>query len=590
MMMRSIPVLLFFTCLSLNAQTPDQAELEARFAKQMNGCRMVGAFTVDGSEEPPSEESYTISKVEKLEGDQWRFSAEMKFGLQSFTFPIAVNVRWAGDTPMIQVTDLAFPTGGRYTARVLIYGDRYAGTWSGGPRGGAMFGRVESLKKKGDDSAEGEGKEEASAPRPGVDWPGFRGIGAQGHSDGVALPESFDLESGENVLWKSAIKGMAHSSPAIWGDRIYLTNARRKAGDSELRVGLYGGIAPVKDEGEHDMELLCFNKKDGSLIWSRTVWSGEPEIMRHTKGSHAASSPATNGRYVLAWFASEGLYCYSSEGELVWKRDFGTLDSGYFMMAAAQWGFASSPVIHEDKVIVQVDIQGESFVAALDLATGKDIWKTMRDEVPTWGSPAVAAAKGQVILNGFKHMGGYDLETGEEIWRIGGGGDIPVPTPIVGDDLVYITNAHGRLSPILAVSLDAKGKHKLDPKDSEAIVWGYKRRGNYMQTPILYDGLFYCCNDLGALSCYDAKTGELYYRERLGSGGAGFTSSGVAGDGKLYFAQESGEVYSVRAGKIFEVIAVSPLGEEHMSSPAISEGVIYLRGRNHLFAIGAKSE
>ncbi|MCP5112749.1 MAG: PQQ-binding-like beta-propeller repeat protein, partial [bacterium] len=254
----------------------------------------------------------------------------------------------------------------------------------------------------------------------------------------------------------------------IWGDRIFLTTAvDLSGGKSRLKVGLYGDVRPVTDDGKQEWRVLCLDKKTGRILWQKTANSGTPIIKRHPKATHANSTAATNGAYVVAFFGSEGLYCYNLEGKLIWKKDLGTLDSGFFIAPDAQWGFASSPVIHEDMVIVQCDVQKDSFVAAFSITDGSQLWRTERDEVPGWSTPTVHGS--QVILNGFRHIGGYDARTGKSIWRFAGGGDIPTPTPVVAHDHVYITNSHGGKSPIYAVRLDASG----DLTPDNGITWSH---------------------------------------------------------------------------------------------------------------------
>jgi outer membrane protein assembly factor BamB len=257
------------------------------------------------------------------------------------------------------------------------------------------------------------------------------------------------------------------------------------------------------------------------------------------------------------------------------------------MVPDAQWGFSSSPVLYEDRVLVQCDVQGQSFLVALDANSGEEVWRTDRDEVPTWSTPTVDVREGrsQVICNGFKHIGGYDLKTGAELWKLVGGGDIPVPTPIVSHDLIFVTNSHGRMTPIYAIDAMAEGTLTFEEEVSEEIVWSSRRGGNYMPTPVAYGEEIYFCNDRGILTCRDIAGGDEHYRERLGGGGTGFTASGVAADGKVYFADEIGEVYVIAAGMDFEVLAVNELGEECMASPAISEGVLYYRCRQRIVAI-----
>ena len=417
-------------------------------------------------------------------------------------------------------------------------------------------------------------------------WPQFRGPGARGLAAGPAPPISWNVETGENIKWKTAIPGLAHSSPVIWGDRLFITSAVKEGGDDPLVVGLYGSIDPVLDDSEFDMRVYCLDRDTGEIVWEKTAITAVPKVKRHPKGSHAASSPATDGEHVVAFFGSEGLYCYDVDGNLKWSRDFGVLDSGYFAMPDAQWGFASSPIIHEDKVIVQCDVQGESFVAALDLATGEELWRTPRDEVPTWSTPTVDVREGraQVICNGWKEAAGYDVETGARLWHLEGGGDIPVPTPIVAHDLIYLTSAHGRERPIRAIRIAAEGDLAEDREGK--VAWEHLNRGNYMQTPIIVGDILYMCADAGILAAYDAKTGGEYYRERIGTGRTGFTASIVATNDHLYITAEDGSIHVHATGETLQPITVNHMGEECMATPAIVDGVIYYRTRRHVIAIG----
>jgi outer membrane protein assembly factor BamB len=283
------------------------------------------------------------------------------------------------------------------------------------------------------------------------------------------------------------------------------------------------------------------------------------------------------------------LYAYElKNGTLSWKKDLGILDAGFFRAPEAQWGFASSPVIYSDRVIVQADVQKNSFLAAFSLKHGKELWRTSRQDVPGWSTPAIHEVNGrtQVIVNGWKHIGAYDIETGKEVWRMTGGGDIPVPTPLVIDDLIFITNAHGGMAPIYAIRAGATGD--ITPAGdgpSAHMAWMHAREGAYMQTPLVYRGLMYNCRDNGVLSVYDPRTGDRHYQQRLADGRTGFTASPVAGDGKVYFTSEDGDVHVVKAGSTFELLGTNSIGEVSMATPAISEGRLYFRTRGHLVAI-----
>ncbi|MCP4251750.1 MAG: PQQ-binding-like beta-propeller repeat protein [bacterium] len=407
-------------------------------------------------------------------------------------------------------------------------------------------------------------------------------------ADDKPTPQEWDVASSRNVRWKTAIPGLGHSSPIIWGDRLFVTTAVGEKKDAYLRVGLYGESPDHEEKFDHEFRLYCLNAETGEVLWSRTAHKGVPQVKRHVKASHANCTPATDGRHVVVSFGSEGLYCYDFEGQLLWKQGLGYLDAGPEGYDDLQWGYASSPCLFDGRVIVQCDTRSQKFLAAFDVNTGRPVWRVERDDDPTFSSPNVHAGpdRTQVIVNGYKHMGGYDADTGRELWRLSGGGDVPVPTPVIADGLIYITNAHGGRSPIYAIKTSASGDVTLpdDADGNEHIAW-VKRAGSYMQTPLVYRGLLYACRDNGLLSCLDAKTGDKHYRARLSKKGQGFTASPVAAQGKVYFTSEMGEVHVVQAGPEFELLAVNPMGEVCMATPAIYDGRLYIRSQHHVFCI-----
>ena len=460
----------------------------------------------------------------------------------------------------------------------------------------------------------------AQVPRAGIDWPQFRGIRASGIGEGYATATTWDVTAGEGVRWKAEIAGLGHSSPVVWGPHLFVTTAVAAAADPELKVGLYGDVRSAADTGAQRYEVLCLDKGSGAVRWRTTAHEGVPETKRHPKATHANPTPATDGRHVVSFFGSEGLYCHDFEGRLLWKKDFGVLDSGFFMAPDAQWGFASSPVIHDGRVIVQVDVQKDGFLAALDVETGEEVWRVGRDDVPTWSTPTIwplaesggaptaaeateeagapagaapdgakASAQALVLVNGFRHIGAYDFATGREVWRMSGGGDIPVPTPIVAHGLAFITNAHGRMAPVYALRAEARGDVSLegDARSNAGVAWSVPRDGGYMQTPIVYGDLLYVGRDDGVLTVFDARTGEEKYKTRIGDGSTGFTSSPVAAEGKIYYTSEQGDVIVLKAGPEYVELARNELGEIHMATPAISEGVLFFRTKGHLIAIAA---
>jgi outer membrane protein assembly factor BamB len=430
----------------------------------------------------------------------------------------------------------------------------------------------------------------ADAPRPGSDWPQFRGISALGTAEGFRTPAEWNIAANKNVRWKARLPGLGLSSPVIWGNLLCVTTAVSGRKDSGIKAGLYGNVEPVNDDTSHEWRVACLDKRTGSIAWEHSTYTGVPRIKRHPKSTHANSTLATDGKHLVAFFGSEGLYGYNLKGKLLWKKDLGILDAGFFVAPQAQWETGSSPSIYDGVVIVQADVQKGSFLAAFDVATGRELWRSARNDVPTWSTPTVHNVDGQtqIVVNGMRHAGAYDFKTGKEIWRLSGGGDIPVPTPVVHDGLIYLTNAHGPAAPVYAIRANAKGDVSLvgGATRNHGVAWSQQRDGGYMCTPLVYRGLVYIVKFNGVLSAFDAITGERKFQERLARGAAAFTASPVASDGKVYLANEDGQVFVIKAGPTFELIAMNEMGAPVLATPAISEGRLYFRTSKELIAIG----
>ena len=431
----------------------------------------------------------------------------------------------------------------------------------------------------------------AGDAKPGVDWPQFRGIRATGVSEGFPLPTAWDVAKNQGIAWKTAIPGLGLSSPVVWGDLACVSTSISGQKDAGLKVGLYGDVRPVLDDTEHEWRIYCLDKKTGAVRWQQSVLKAVPKIKRHTKATHANSTLATDGERLIAFFGSEGLYAYDLKGKLLWKKDLGVLDGGWFTDPSAQWETGSSPILHDNVVVIQADVQKGSFLGAFDARTGKELWRVSRSDVPTWGTPTVHEVKGQtqLIVNGWRHMGAYDFKTGKEIWKLTGGGDIPVPTPVVQDGLIFITNAHGPKAPVYAIRETATGDITLaeGTTSNDGIAWTAPRDGGYMCTPLVYRGIVYIVKYNGVLSAYDAKTGEVKFQQRLAGGTSAFTSSPIAADGKVYLASEEGHVFVLKAGPTYEVLAENDMTESVLSTPAISEGALLYRTQSQVLSVRA---
>jgi outer membrane protein assembly factor BamB len=424
-------------------------------------------------------------------------------------------------------------------------------------------------------------------------WPSFRGPNASGVADGRTTPVKWSVATGESVVWKTAVPGVAVSSPIVWGDRVFVSTAVGGDASESIRTGLYGDVKPLDDRSPHSWRLLALDKRTGRVLWERVAHEGIPRTKRHPKSSQASPTPATDGRYVVVSFGSEGLYAYDVDGKLVWTRDLGVLNAGWFYDPDYEWGVGSSPIIWKNSVIVQCDIQKNSFIAAFDLATGQPLWRTPREEIPSWSTPTMFEADGhaEIVTQATNFTRGYDPATGRELWRLSGNSEIAIPTPVVGPGLVIVTNGYRGIQPIYAIKSGAAGDITLkgDETRSDAIAWSAKHGGPYIPTPVIYRDQLYVCQNNGVLAAYDIRSGERRYQERLGRGGS-FSASPVAADGKIYLTSEDGDVFVVRAGPAYELLATNSMGEIVMATPAISDGMLIVRGLKNVFALGSPRE
>jgi outer membrane protein assembly factor BamB len=427
-----------------------------------------------------------------------------------------------------------------------------------------------------------------SGPR---NWPAFRGDAADGNGDGQRAVTEWDVASGKNIKWKTPIPGIANSSPIVWGNRVFVTSAISKAGDKSFRTGLYGDVLPVNDLSEHEWKVYALDKASGKILWERTAFTGVPKTKRHTKATQANSTPVTNGTHLVAAFGPIGLLvAWDLNGKERWRADLGTLDSGWFFDPGVQWGHSSSPIIYRNSVIMQADMQKGSYLAAWDLNSGKQLWKTIRpDEISTWGTPTVvpgANGRDELVTNGTK-VRGYDPTTGKLLWTLGPNSEITIGTPVVGHGLVFVTGGYPPVRPVYAIRPGASGDISL-PKgadSSASIAWSNMTEGTYIPTPVIYGGYLYTLAINGIVTAYHPLTGQRAFRGRVGLGGA-FSASPVAADGRLYVASEDGEVYVVAAGPGLTQIAKNDMKEVIMATPAISDGLIILRTLGHVYGIG----
>jgi outer membrane protein assembly factor BamB len=384
-------------------------------------------------------------------------------------------------------------------------------------------------------------------------WPRWRGPSGQGYVSGSGYPDKWSAT--ENVLWKAAVPGEGNSSPVVWGDRIFLTTAR---------------------DGGRRLSLLAFRRSDGNQLWEVFVPDGRVESV-HQKNGHASATVSTDGRLVYASFGSRGLVAFDFDGKLVWRQDLGAINN--------YWGTAGSPLLYKGRIILYQDQRAESFIAAFDAASGKQLWRTSRNASVGWGTPVAIQANGrdEIVVNGQYAVVAYDPENGRELWRVSGTTMEVVPTIVVGHGLLF--SSSGRAGPTLAIRPGGQGD-----VTRTHLEWSSPRGSPFIPSPILHGEQLYMVNDMTSIAtAFDAKTGRTLWQNRLGAAQReGFSASPVVVDGKIFFTNDEGETFVLRGGTEFNLLHMNTLGERTLASPALVDGRWYIRTASNLFAIGSK--
>lgn len=425
----------------------------------------------------------------------------------------------------------------------------------------------------------GIGVQAQTRPDPGH-WAQWRGPSNTGVAAGDA---PLTWSDSANVRWKVAIPGRGHSSPVIWGDRIFLTTAiptgKKTAAEAAPEGGGRRGGGGSGSGEEHRFVVMAVDRLSGKTVWEQTATTAVPHEGYHQAyGSFASNSPATDGQRVYAFFGSRGLYCYDMAGKLLWTKDFGVQ-----MRMRLAFGEGAAITLHGNRLVAVFDHEGEGLLAALDTATGKEVWRIPRREGTSWSSPLVVQHGGsrQVVVTATPKVKSYDLESGKLLWEVSGLGLNPIPQPVQQGDVVYVMSGY-RDPMLLAVKLGRTG----DLTGTDAVVWQATRGLSYTASPVLHDNTLYLLTDNGQLSALNAATGAPHYQQTRLPGPANFKSSPVATNGKLYIASEEGDVIVIKMGPAYEVLATNTLTDQSfIATPAVADGEIYLRSRTHLFRI-----
>jgi outer membrane protein assembly factor BamB len=382
-------------------------------------------------------------------------------------------------------------------------------------------------------------------------WPRWRGPSGQGLVTGTGYPDSWSAT--QNVLWKTPVPGSGNSSPIVWGDRIYLTTAY---------------------DGGRRMSMLAFRRSDGAKLWETFAPEGR-SASSHPKNGHASATPSTDGQRIYVSLGARGLVAVDMQGKVAWHQDLGPINN--------YWGPAGSALLYKDRVILYQDHQGDAFIAAFEAATGKQLWRTTRSARVGWGTPVAirVAGRDEIIVNSQNRVYGYHPDTGKELWSCGGPTVEVIPTPVVGHGLVFCSS--GRAGPTLAIRPGGTGD-----VTSSHVAWSTPRGSPFVPSPLLHGQYLYMVNDMQSVAtCFEATSGNTMWQERLGvAKREGFSGSPVVVDDKVFFTNDEGETFVLRAGPKFELLHVNNIGEETLASPALVDGRWFIRTGEHLIAIG----
>ena len=382
-------------------------------------------------------------------------------------------------------------------------------------------------------------------------WPRWRGPSGQGIVTSSNYPDRWNAT--ENVLWRTGLSGRGNSSPIVWGDYIILTTGR--------------------DAGRQ-LFVQAYRRSNGTLRWETEVAPGRPERV-HSKNGPASATPTTDGKQIFASLGGRGIVSLDFDGNILWHSEVGSINNYH--------GPAGSPLLYEDLLIIYQDQRGGGFVAAYDTATGNQVWRTARNASVGWGSP-IAIRVGdhdELIVSSQNTVNAYNPKTGDELWHCGGNLFEVIPTPVVEAGLIFC--ASGRAGPTLAIRPGGRG----DITDTH-IAWSTSRGSPFIPSPVAYDGYLYTVNDMSSIiTCFDAATGTVMWQQRLGRAiREGISASPVVVDNKVFVTSDDGVTFVLKTGPEFELLHTNDIGAQTLASPALVDGIWYIRTVDELIAIG----
>ena len=417
-----------------------------------------------------------------------------------------------------------------------------------------------------------------------TNWPQFRGPNGSGISTEKNLPDQWSAD--KNIQWKTPLPGRGHSSPVVWGNKIFLTTDLEgdiipgaKAVEHVRSGKVWVHPDAVSGNRKHTLKVLCLDKNTGKILWEQVAYEGAVVDDRHRKNTYASGTPVTDGKFVYAFFEAEGLYCYDFNGKLIWKTNVGKISK-------VGMGPGTSPVLHKDLIILQCDLEDGgkdlSFISAVDKRTGKEVWRVKRDHRKTHATPLIVRSgnRDELITNGWETVVAYDPVTGKELWSCEGVKGYGIPSPVANSEMVFLAAGYPNKR---AMGIKYGGAGNIT--GTQNLVWSYDKGTAYVASPILYGEYLYLISDKGILTCIEAKTGKITYEGGRVPIPASFSASPVAFDGKLFLTSEDGDTFVIKAGPVHEVLGTNSLNEPVLASPAIAAGKIFIRGEKHLYCI-----
>ena len=412
-------------------------------------------------------------------------------------------------------------------------------------------------------------------------WHQWRGPDASGAAPTANPPVS--LSPDQNIRWKVAIDGRGSSTPIVWGNRVFLlTSVDTGKADPNLPKPEDQPKRPFGitfPNTAYEFIVICLDRETGRELWRRTAARKIPHEGHHGDNNFASASPTTDGERLYAWFGMAGMFCFDLDGNPIWKREPGEVST------RKSFAEASSPVVHNGRVIINRDNEGQSYISVLDAVSGDEVWRAKRDEVSTWMTPLVVehGDATQVITSASNRVRSYDLATGDIVWECGGQASNVTPSPVTDGSLVYCMSGY-RGSAAVAISLDSQG----DVTGTASVPWTLKQGTPYVPSPLLYDGrLYFNQSNNAILSCVEARTGKPVLERTRMEGLSRIYASPVAAAGRLYYVGRSGTTLVLKANGKFDVLATNHIGEPVDASPAIAGSDLFLRGSRHVFCISA---